>query len=203
MPGRLGSPTPGDLGVAGQQAVDERAACAGRRPGARPGRPACRPRAGASSSCTTGTSTAGSASRPAAAVAARARRPRRRRRRPAARTASVTTCRPTAHRARVDQRGDLGPAQPGDHGDDAVDPLPGQRLGHDLADRSSRAPPTPAQRGQHAGSPMPTQRAASATLNTGHHCRSTKSTTRPPRNPSPSRRARSTRLPSAPPRTTP
>ena len=42
----------------------------------------------------------------------------------------------------------------------------------------------------------------SATLNTGHHCRSMKSTTPPLKNPSP-RKARSARLPSAPPRMRP
>src|SRR4051794_40423209 len=45
--------------------------------------------------------------------------------------------------------------------------------------------------------------AESATLNTGHHCTSIQSTTRPPMNPEPARKARSMRLPSAPPATSP
>jgi hypothetical protein len=49
----------------------------------------------------------------------------------------------------------------------------------------------------------PTTTPESAALNTGHHWRSMKSTTPPPMNPSPSRNARSVRLPSAPPTTRP
>jgi hypothetical protein len=45
--------------------------------------------------------------------------------------------------------------------------------------------------------------AASATLNTGHHWRSTKSITRPRRKPPPERKARSQRFPTAPPITKP
>ena len=44
MPGRCGSPDAGQLRVAGEQPVDERARRRCRRPGARRGRPACRPR---------------------------------------------------------------------------------------------------------------------------------------------------------------
>ena len=45
----------------------------------------------------------------------------------------------------------------------------------------------------------PTTIAESATLNTGHHWTSTKSMTAPPKKPSPARKARSARLPNAPP----
>ncbi len=104
------------------------------------------------------------------------------------------------HRAVFHEGGHLGAAAPRDHGHDPVDPLPCQRLGHDLAVLHG---PFGSRSATSSRIPMPTHKDASATLKTGHHCRSTKSTTRPPRKPSPARRARSSRLPAAPPNTTP
>ena len=88
MPGPLGIVADATRAPGSAPAARARACrCAGRRPGARPARPACRPRAGASSSCTTGTSTSGSRLEARRLGAVRARRPRPRRRPRSARRA--------------------------------------------------------------------------------------------------------------------
>src|SRR5690606_20773989 len=133
------------------------------------------------------------------------------------------------HGTAVDQLGRLRATATGDEGDDPVESLAVERAGDDLPQGGGRhrsasspdpatGPPgsgsAPRSAAAGTGSPAsrhcapksstaPTTMAESARLNTGHHCRSTKSTTPPPRNPSPSRTARSRRLPSAPPRIMP
>src|SRR5690606_8578313 len=83
------------------------------------------------------------------------------------------------------QLGHLGPAAAGEHRHHPVDSLPCQRF-RDLFAELQVVPPSRTELS--TSSPIPTQRATSATLNTGHHWRSTKSTTWPPRKPPPSRR---------------
>ena len=201
-PGRSGVADAGDLGVAGQQAVDERAVAL---PGA-----GVHDEAGrlvdddhVVVDVDDGHVDRRSASeRPASAVGSgsvdldhvalarpwptagdrplRRRAPRRRRRgrppRPGCSPVSMATTRST--RSPASAAGDA----------------PRSRRRRDRPDVALGAPGAEHEHGRRRS-----RRTMSATLNTGHHCGSMKSTTRPPRNPSPSRKARSMRLPSAPP----
>src|SRR4051812_36164052 len=100
--------------------------------------------------------------------------------------------------ARADERAGLGSCAFEQHGHYPIEALAGERAGNGRLR---------AHHGARATTKMirspPMLTAASATLNTGHHCRSTKSMTAPPRKPLPSRKMRSARLPAAPPSTSP
>ena len=105
------------------------------------------------------------------------------------------------HRPRLDEDGNVGPAPAGEERQGPVDPLPGQGGGH----RKLFPGDTPEPPG-HDFQPLmairitPTVMALSATLKVGQWGTLMKSMTSPRRNPG-ERTSRSTRLPSAPPRT--
>ena len=138
MPGRCGSPDVGDLGVAGQQAVDERAvAVAGAGVHHQAGRLVDdddvvvdvddRDARRCGSGC-------GQRRRPRT----RPGRRRARRRRRAGRRRGWRPRRRPARRPSATSARRLGAADAGDHGDDAVDALAGRALGHGDLARSGR-----------------------------------------------------------------
>src|SRR3546814_13615406 len=94
----------------------------------------------------------------------------------------------------------LGQAATGEHGHHPVDALAGERL-RDLLVHLHRE--IASRLDDSTSSPMPIHSAMSATLNTGHHCRSTKSPTCPPRTPAQARQNRSPRCTGGPPQQTP
>ena len=214
MPGRSRSPTLGDLGVAREQAVHERPVRVARaRMHDEPGGLGHDDDVGVLVAHVDGyVLGAGRHARPAG------RRAPRRPRRPAAFRLFPTGVAAHDHVTGLDQRLHLGPAPPGQHRHDAVDPLPRERVGNDdrldpvipllgAPGRASRRVGSLTSRSVVAGtapaitsSTAPIVIAESATLNVGKLPTRTKSTTAPCRNPG-ERITRSRRLPVAPPRT--
>ena len=149
MPGRSGWPDVGDLGVPGQQAVDQRA---GRVAGARvdhEARRACRRRPGRRPRRRPAPATAGSAARSTSAGASGTSM--------STTSPSATRCDRAVHRRRrrrvtaplVDQRRGLGPAAPGDERDHPVEPLAVERPRHDLAHHARSRPSAPGSPSRH------------------------------------------------------
>ena len=189
MPGRVGSPTVGDLGVAGEQAVDQRAV-GGRRRGAPPAPAGLSTTITSSSSWTTGTVDrriglrAGAASTTSAPARPRSRRLRRVEPVGAASWPPAPSTRDRSRR----RPGAAASARltPVSMATDPVDALAGRaRRGPRRHDRGlvGRARSGPARKLTTTSRMPPTTMAASATLKTGHHCRSMKSTTAPCRKP--------------------
>ena len=206
MPGPVRVADAGELGVAGQQAVDQRAACvAGARVDDQAGRLVDHDHVVVGVDDGTSTVGLGLDGRPSAArlgVDVDHRRPRPSRSRAAwCTTAPSTRTAPAATSAAASAR---------------LTPVTWRPRGRAARRRAARGPPRWRTRSRSASSAAvaleaderpagcaPTTTPMSATLNTGHHWRSMKSTTAPLRNPSSPRKARSARLPSAPPRTRP
>src|SRR5690606_10067865 len=101
-----------------------------------------------------------------------------------------------------DEVGGDRPADVGEEGDDAVEPLAVEGRRELFADHPCSSSVAGSRSEVNSSSAPPTVTPMSATLKIGNHCRSMKSTTAPWRRPSP-RKSRSATLPSAPPVTSP